>query len=32
MKLNELVEQIEIEFEAIQLTIDELASLRRDAS
>ena len=32
MKPNELAEQIDIEFEAIQLTVDELSSLRDDIS
>ncbi|MDA1051777.1 MAG: hypothetical protein O3C40_15030 [Planctomycetota bacterium] len=32
MKLTDLTEQIDIEFEAIQLTVDELASLRDDVS
>lgn len=32
MKPTELVEQIDIEFEAIQLTIDEIESLRKDVS
>jgi hypothetical protein len=32
MKPTELAEQIDIEIEAIQLTIDELESLRKDVS
>ena len=32
MKPNELAEQIDIEFEVIQLTVDELSSLRNDIS
>lgn len=32
MKPTELAEQIDIEFEAVQLTIDEIASLRKDVS
>lgn len=32
MKPNELAEQIDIEFEAIQLSVDELSSLRDDVS
>ncbi len=32
MKPTELAEQVDIEFEAIQLTTDEIASLRQDVS